>query len=132
MQGTKIGMVQNHLQNTETLTESTASQWNSSGYFPGFNSLQLNDEVKCLLLRLGETPENFTGRIFSGLRSMIIPVDQETMKKNACQMPISLLYMQRDLEEDNGHSLALVPKKSCTRSMKTVHKEKGTVRRKRC
>ena len=31
--------------------------------FPGFNTLQLNDEVKCLLLRLGETPENFTGRI---------------------------------------------------------------------
>ena len=25
--------------------------------------LQLNDEVKSLLLRLGETPENFTGRI---------------------------------------------------------------------
>ena len=27
-------------------------------------------------------------------------------------MPISLLYMQRDLEEDNGHSLAPVPRKS--------------------
>ena len=35
-------------------------EWN---IFPGFNTLQLNDEVKCLLLRLGETPENFTGRI---------------------------------------------------------------------
>ena len=34
-------------------------EWN---IFPGFNTLQLNDEVKCLLLRLGETPENFTGR----------------------------------------------------------------------
>ena len=31
--------------------------------FPGFNTLQLNDEVKCLLLRSGETPENFSGRI---------------------------------------------------------------------
>ena len=29
-------------------------------------------------------------------------VDQETTKKNACQMPISSLYMQRDLEKDNG------------------------------
>ena len=31
--------------------------------FPGFNTLQLSDEVKSLLLRLGETPEYFTGRI---------------------------------------------------------------------
>ena len=35
-------------------------EWN---ILPGFNTLQLNDEVKLLLLRLGETPENFTGRI---------------------------------------------------------------------
>ena len=27
--------------------------------FPGFNTLQLSDEVKSLLLKLGETPENF-------------------------------------------------------------------------
>ena len=32
-------------------------------YFPGFNTLQLSDEVKSLLLKFGETPENFTGRI---------------------------------------------------------------------
>ena len=32
-------------------------------YFPGFNTLQLSQEVKHLLLRLGETPENLTGRI---------------------------------------------------------------------
>ena len=36
-------------------------QWN---IVPGFNTLQLSDEVKSLLYRLGETPENFTGRIF--------------------------------------------------------------------
>ena len=35
-------------------------EWN---IFPGFNPLQLSEEVKRLLLRLGETPENFTGRI---------------------------------------------------------------------
>ena len=33
------------------------------GVKKSFNTLQLNDEVKCLLLRLGETAENFTGRI---------------------------------------------------------------------
>ena len=31
--------------------------------FSGFNTLQLSQEVKELLLKLGETPENFTGRI---------------------------------------------------------------------
>ena len=35
-------------------------EWN---IFPGFNTLQLNEEVKSLLCRLGETPENFKGRI---------------------------------------------------------------------
>ena len=35
-------------------------EWN---IFPGFNTLRLSQEVKQLLLRLGETPENFTGRI---------------------------------------------------------------------
>ena len=32
-------------------------------YFPGFNTLELSEEVKRLLLRLDEKPENFTGRI---------------------------------------------------------------------
>ena len=31
--------------------------------FPGFNTLQLSQEVQELLLRLNETPENLTGRI---------------------------------------------------------------------
>ena len=35
-------------------------EWN---IFPGFKTLQLSEEVKRLLLRLDETPENFTGRI---------------------------------------------------------------------
>ena len=35
-------------------------EWN---IFPGFNTLQVSQEVQELLLRLNETPENFTGRI---------------------------------------------------------------------
>ena len=35
-------------------------EWN---IFPGFNSLQLSQQVQELLLRLDETPENFKGRI---------------------------------------------------------------------
>ena len=40
--------------------EAMEFEWN---IFQGFNTLQLSDEVKSLLLKLGETPENFTGRI---------------------------------------------------------------------
>ena len=35
-------------------------EWN---IYTGYNTLQLNEEVQRLLLRLDETPENFTGRI---------------------------------------------------------------------
>ena len=34
------------------------------------------------------------------------------MKKNVSRMPNSLLYMQRDLEKDNGHFLVLVQRRS--------------------
>ena len=40
--------------------EPTKFEWN---IFPGFDTLQLCDKVKSLLSRLGETPENFIGRI---------------------------------------------------------------------
>ena len=40
--------------------ESMEFEWN---IFPGFNTLQLSQEVQGLLLRLSETPENFSGRI---------------------------------------------------------------------
>ena len=47
MHGNKDWDGENLLKITETLTESTATQWNSSGIFsPGFNKLQLSEEVK--------------------------------------------------------------------------------------
>ena len=102
-------------------------------YFPGFNTLQLSDEVKSLLLKLGETPENFTGRIlFQCSMFNDISVDQKTTKKNAWQMPNSYLCTQGDLEKDNGHLLVLVLKRSDILSVKIVHKENGTIWRKGC
>ena len=56
--GAKIGVVSKVHRNTEPWTE--LMEWN---IFPGFKTLQLSQEVQELLLRLGETPENFTGRI---------------------------------------------------------------------
>ena len=102
--------------------------------FPGFNTLQLCEEVQELLLRLDETPENFTGRIIfmSMFNDILFPVDQKTMKKNGWQMPNSFLCMQKDLEKDNGHSLVLVLKRSGTVSVKTAHKEYGTIWLKGC
>ena len=64
--------------------------------------------------------------------STTFPVDQKTMKKNAWRMPNSLLCMQKDLEKDNGLVLVLVLKRSGTVSVKTVHKEYGTIWLKRC
>ena len=47
------------------------------------------------------------------------------MKKNAGQMPISFLYMHKDLDQDNGHFLVLVLKRSGILSVKIVHKRMG-------
>ena len=61
--GTKIGMVKifSKLQKLCRIDgEPMEFEWN---IFPGFNTLQLSEEVKRLLLRLDETPENFIGRI---------------------------------------------------------------------
>ena len=54
------------------------------------------------------------------------------MNKNAWRMPNSFLCMQGDLEKDNGHLLVLVLKRNGTASVKTVHKENGTIWRKEC
>ena len=71
-----------HLRNTEPWTELTVEptefEWN---IFPGFNTLQLSQEVKSLLLRLNETPENFTGRIiFMSMFSTTSHGDEKTTR----------------------------------------------------
>ena len=101
-------------------------------YFQGFNTLQLNDEVKRLLYRLGETPENFTGRIL--LMSMFNDISCGTKdnENNVWQMLDSYLCLQEDLEKDNGHFLILVQRKSCTLWKRTVLKEFGTKLQKGC
>ena len=55
--------------------EPTEFEWN---IFPGFHTLQLCGKLKDLLSRLGETPENFTGRIlFMSMCSTTFPVEQK-------------------------------------------------------
>ena len=63
---------------------------------------------------------------------MTFPVEQKTTKQNVWQMPNSHLCTREDLEKHNGHLLVLVLRKSDTVSVKTVHKESGTILLKRC
>ena len=70
-------------------------EWN---IFPGFNSLQLSDEVIILLYRLGETPEIFTGRIIFMSMFNDISCGSRDNEKNASRMLNSFLCMQKDLE----------------------------------
>ena len=93
--------------------------------FQGFNTLQLSEEVKSLLYRLGETPEKSQEEFYLCRCSTTCPVEQKAMKKNVWQTLDSYLSMQEDLEKDNGHSLVLVLRKSGILSVKTVHKESG-------
>ena len=75
-------------------------EWN---IFTGFTTLQLSHKVRELLLRLGETPENFTGRII-------------------------FMSMFNDI---SCHSLDLDQKRNGALSVKIVHKVNGTKWRKR-
>ena len=96
-------------------------------YFPVFNTLQLSQEVNELLLRLNETPENFTGRII--FMSMFNEISWGSRdNKVGCESHAKLvsLKMQEDLEQDNGHFSVLVQRKSGVLSVKTVHKVNGT------
>ena len=68
-------------------------EWN---IFPRFNTLQLNDEVKCLLLKLGETPENFTGRIiFMSMFNNISCGSRDNEKECMSNANLVSLYAKR-------------------------------------
>ena len=104
-------------------------EWN---IFLGFNTLQLSQEVKSLLLRLDETPANFTGRII--FMSMFNDIswrlrDNETECESNARL-VSL-YAKRF---EAGQWSFLGPgseRKSGTLSVKTVHKVNGTKWQKR-
>ena len=57
--------------------------------------------------------------------------DLKTTRKSASQMLNSFLYLQKDSEQDNGHSSDLDRRKSGLLSVKIVHKVNGTKWRKR-
>ena len=91
--------------------EPTELEWN---IFPGFNTLQLSDQVKSLLYRLGETPENFAGRIlFMSMFNDISCGTKDNEKECLANARLVSLYARRFVK-DTGHSLVLVLKRSGT------------------
>ena len=68
-------------------------EWN---IFPRFNTLQLSDEVKRLLFRLGETPANFTGRIlFMSMFNEISCGTKDNEKECLANARLVSLYARR-------------------------------------
>ena len=68
-------------------------EWNIS---PGFNTLQLSEEVKSLLLRLGETPTNFTGKIiFMSMLNDISRGSRDNEKECESSANLVSLYAKR-------------------------------------
>ena len=64
--------------------------------FPGYNSLQLNEEVKRLQLRLDETPENFTVRIiFMSMFNDISCRSKDNEKERLANAKLVSLYAKR-------------------------------------
>ena len=101
-------------------------EWN---IFPRFKTLHLSEEVKSLLLRLGETPENFTRRIlFMSMFNDISCGSRDNEKESGSNA--NLVSLLKDSEQDNGHSLVLVLKRSGILSVKIVHNKIGTTWRK--
>ena len=104
-------------------------EWNIS---PGYTTLQLNEEVKHLLLILDETPENFTGRIlFTSMFNDISCGTKDNEEECVANARLVSLYAKR-LAKDNGHSLVLVLKRSGILWKRVAHKESWTKLQKGC
>ena len=64
--------------------------------FPGFDTLQLSEEVKRLLFRLDETPEIFTGRIlFMSMFNDILWRSKDNKKECEANAQLVSLYARR-------------------------------------
>ena len=64
-------------------------------YFPGFNTLQLSDEVKCFLLQVDETPEKFTGIKLTSMFNDISSGTKENEEECLAKAKFVSLYASR-------------------------------------
>ena len=91
--GTKIGMFQNISGRQKLLTELMRANGIRVEIFP---RIQLSQEVKRVLLRLDETPENFTGRIiFMSMLNDVSWGSRDTQKECESNARLVSLYARR-------------------------------------
>ena len=104
-------------------------EWN---IFPGFNTLQLSEEVKRLLLRFDETPENFKGRIiFISKFNDISCVSRNNELDCESNVQLDSLYAKR-FGTGQWSFIGAGSERSGTVAVKTVNKEYGTIWLKGC
>ena len=93
-------------------------------YFPRIEYVAAKWKIQKFTVEMTRDTRKFHRKNFLHVDvSMSFLVDQEKMKQIACQMPILFLYMQKDLEKDNGHFLILVLRKN------VLHQWKQSARR---
>ena len=98
-------------------------EWN---IFPGFNTLQLSEEIKSLLLKLDETPENFTRRIiFMSMSNDISCGTKDDEKECLSNAELVSLYARR-FGKGRWSFIGLGSEKSGILSVKIVSMENGT------
>ena len=108
--------------------ESTEFEWN---IFPGFTTLQLRDKISDLLSSMGQTPETFTGRILFMSMFNDISCDKNG-NKNECLKNANFVKTfagrfgigQWSFIGPGSEKSGILPR--------TVHKEPGTILRKKC
>ena len=90
-------------------------------YFPGFTTLQLVDEVQKFMNKKSDP-----GRIvFMSVFNDII-VELKTMNRNVLLTPHLCLYLQKDFQQEVGHSSDLDQKRSGILFTTKDHVESGT------
>ena len=95
-----------------------------SNIYPGFTIVQLVDVVEKFMNRM-RNPAEFQGRIiFMSMFNDIIW--WKTMNRNVLIMPRLCLYLQKDFQQDVGHSADLDQKRSGILFTTKDHEETGT------
>ena len=107
--------------------ESTEFEWN---IFPGFTTLQLCDKINDLLSNLGQTPATFTGRILFISMFNDISCVRKDDKDECLRNAESVKVFARRFGIGQWSLLDQVLRKSGILP-RTVHKEPGTILRKK-
>ena len=92
--------------NTELWTQLTENRWNSSGIFPSSSKKSKSSWTKWA------NPNNSKDELSSCRCSMTSYGEWKTMKRNVLPIPHLCLYLQKDFQQDVGHSSDLDQKQS--------------------